>query len=1110
MSLQLVLGNSGSGKSRTVYEKIVEDSLQYPQKEFLIMVPEQFTMETQKIMAELHPGGGILNIDVLSFQRLAYRVFEQVGGDDRKLLEETGKSLVLQKVVQECGERLPYLGSQMKKQGYLDEVKSLISEFMQYDVSPEEVGRLSHKSEGRALLAHKLADVQVLYQGFRDFLKEHYMTGEEVLDVLCQVIEEAPMVRGSVVVLDGFTGFTPIQNRLVAALLKLCEKVYVTVTLDEREDPYHMGSPYSLFAMSKKMIGKLLHLAEESGCEVEETLVVHAGENSRFAGNPAMKFLEQNLFRFRKAVYEKPQEEIVLGACANPREELQETARKILYLVREEGLRYGEIAVVTGDLAAYSSMARQVFEAVDIPCFIDEKHSVLMNPFVEYIRSCLEMTARNYSYESVFRYLRCGMSSLEREDIDKLENYVIALGIRGKKQWKETWTRLYRGMKPEEIQELNSIRKQFVEETSLLMEEFSGRGRTVEAYTRALYQFIVQGNIQQKLHEQECIFHDRGNLAMEKEYAQIYGIVMSLLDKLVEILGEEKVTRAQYQQLMETGLSQAKVALIPPSADQVLVGDMERTRLKGVKVLFLVGVNEGNIPKNVGSGGILTEMDREFLEEQGTELAPGSRELTAQQRFYLYLNMTKPSHRLFLSYSLSNAKGEPLSPAYLISTVRKLFPHLELEAVGQKEEGLEFLQHPQNSLDYFLKGLKEHGEETDPLWRELYTWYRKHSPYKEIVERLVKAAFTENPGDRITASVARVLYGEISPYGATRLERYSACAFAHFLRYGLELQERAEYEFKAVDMGNVVHKALERFAGNLQRDGRNWENLNAEERDAYVEECLEAVTADYGNTILHSSARNEYLISRVGQILKRTVWALQEQLKRGQFVPEGFEVTLEGGRIDRVDVHEEEDKVFVKVMDYKTGNTSFSLIALYHGLQLQLMVYLNGAMEAEKVRHPGKEIIPAGIFYYQVKDPMVEAQIQEDVSQVEQKILKELRMNGLVQQEEDAARKMDRTLESLPVSVNKDGSFRKGSKVADKERFRMLSAFVKKKIGEIQEAILSGDTAVSPYRMGQENACAYCPYHSVCGFEQKLPGYEFRNLKRFSDEELWELMKEEV
>ena len=759
--------------------------------------------------------------------------------------------------------------------------------------------------------------------------------------------------------------------------------------------------------------------------------------------------------------------------------------------------------MITGNLEEYGNLARQAFDNSGIPCFIDEKHSILMNPFVEYVRAALEMAAQGFSYESVFRYLRCGMSDITRQETDWLENYVVALGIRGFKKWKEKWVRIYRGMKEESILELNEIRERFAR-------GFSGKKKTVKEYCGFLYEFIVRSRIQEKLYEQEEVFCRKGDRAMEKEYAQIYGIVMELLDKMTEILGEETVSPEEFRQILETGMSQAKVALIPPGLDQVLVGDMERTRLKDARALFFVGVNEGNIPKNTESGGILTELDREFFADQGVELAPGPKELMNIQRFYLYLNLTKPSEHLCLSFANSNMKGEAVSPAYLIHTVRRLYPQLHPERAEEPESFLELLETPSTGMDYLLEILGSHMDKyEEPLFQELYSWYLRSPEYQELTKKLTDAAFMRKPADRISASVARALYGEVSPNSATRLERFAACAFAHFLRYGLEITERAEYEFRAMDMGNVIHQALEKFAAELQRKGLRWSELDEEERDSIVEECLNQVAADYGNTILKSSARNQYMIERTSRILKRTVWALQEQLRQGEFLPEGFEVSIGGGRIDRLDVLKEDKKVYVKIIDYKSGNTSFDLVSLYHGLQLQLVVYMDAALDAEQRKHPDCDIQPAGIFYYNVKDPMIQENIQADMDSIQPGLLKELKMNGLVAANSEVIQKMDRSLVSLPVTYNKDGSFRKGSSVATREQFRLLNEYVKRKISDIRGEILSGDTEVSPYELGKRTACTYCSYQGVCGFDRKIPGYEYRRLKQFSDQEIWNHLEEE-
>lgn len=1106
MSLQFIIGSSGAGKSYLAYERVIEESMKHPEKNYYIIVPEQFTMQTQKTVVEMHPGKGILNIDILSFERLAYRVLEETGGDTRKVLEDTGKSMVLRKMVQKHQKELPYLGSQMKKPGYLDEVKSLLSEFMQYDVRETDVEEMLEKTKDRTLLFMKLKDVGVLYKGFCEFLEGHYMTGEEVLDVLLKALPFSQKIKGSEMLFDGFTGFTPVQINVIRELLILTDKISVTVTMDAAENAFTTGKPYQLFYMSRKMIRGLSGLTKE----LEDPIYVKPGKDSRFAKAPALQFLEQNIFRYKKSSYEKAQEEICLFSAGSPLMEMRETARQIAVLVRQRGYRYGEAAVITGSLEEYGNLAAQVFEEMHIPYFIDEKHSVLMNPFVEVLRAALEMVVQGFTYESVFRYLRSGMSVLGKSEVDKLENYVIALGIRGFKKWSQKWVRIYRGMNPEDIEELNELREKFVDNVKELAEGFGSGKKTVEEYCRILYQYIVSCDMEAKLRAQEQEFAAQGNKAMEKEYNQIYGIVMDLFDKMVEILGEETVTCQEFRQLLETGLGEAKVALIPPSMDQVMVGDMERTRLKDIKALFFVGVNEGNIPKNTQSGGILTETDREFFEHEGMELAPGPKELMNMQRFYLYLNLTKPREKLFLSCSETNSKGEAVNPAYLMNTVRSLYSGLEIKRAEEQRGRIPEL--PGIGIDYFLELLSEEKVGNgDGVFGELYTWYLKNPEYAPLIRRLVEASFSEMPVDMISKSVAKVLYGEISPYSATRLERFAACAFAHFLQYGLKLSERAEYEFKAMDMGNVMHQALEDFAQEIRRRGLDWAMLTDELRDEIADICIDKAAADYGNTVLRSSARNEYMIQRTRRIFKRTVWALQKQFENSEFRPEGFEVRIGGGRIDRVDVMEEGDKVWVRVVDYKTGNTSFDLVYLYHGLQLQLMVYLDGALQAEKQKYPDKEILPAGVFYYNIKDPMIQGKIDADVEELSGKIQKELKMNGLVEADTALVEKMDRSFSSIPVSLNKDGSFRKGSSVAGRAQFQALNRYVKEKIAEIRESIYDGNALVSPYELGQKNACTYCPYSSVCGFDRKLPGYEFRHLKKFTDEELWKkLMREET
>ena len=610
---------------------------------------------------------------------------------------------------------------------------------------------------------------------------------------------------------------------------------------------------------------------------------------------------------------------------------------------------------------------------------------------------------------------------------------------------------------------------------------------------------------------------------------------MKLLDKLVVILGNEPVRLAHYQQMLEAGFADASVGIIPPSAEQVLIGDMERTRLKDVKVLFCLGVNDGLIPRVKDCPGIFSESDRTLFEEWKFILSPPPAREIYIQKFYLYLNLTKPSQHLYLSYSRTDAKGEALLPSYLVGELKKLFPKLETEEAVSKES---LAEYPQEGMKLLIPGLRDaSGQAESAQWRELFSWYLKQDEFQDMAAKLLEAAFYENPRDNIGKSVAKALYGQVLTNSATRLERFAACAFAHFLQYGLGISARVRYEFRSLDMGTIMHEALEQFAARMRREGMSYAMLTDESRDAMMDDCVDAIIHDYGNTILHSSERNAYIIERVKRIMRRTAWALQEQLKCGSFEPGGFEVSFAmeeeldainialdeeaklklRGRIDRLDRCETADKVYIKIIDYKSGSTALDLVALYHGLQMQLAVYLNAALELEQKRRPDKTVEPAGIFYYNIKDPILAVDGDAKWEQVKQKLLAELRMNGLVRKEPEVIRLLDHTLGPenkkslvIPVSLTAKGELAKNSAAAGAEQFQIIRNYVNKKAKELGQRILDGEAQAAPYQLGKKEACEWCEYKGICGFDERINGYEHRRLAELGNDELWDAMKGEV
>ena len=1140
MSLRFYFGPSGSGKSHRIYEEIMQRAAQEPGRNFLIIVPDQFTMQTQKDLVMRSDRGGILNIDVLSFGRLSHRILEEVGTKEMPVLDDTGKSLVLQKIAADLKEQLPAMGSLLHKQGYIHEVKSAISEFMQYGISTQDMDKLIASAEKRGALAMKLRDLKTLYRGFQDYIRDHFITTEETLDVLRRSLVKSKILPDSVVVFDGFTGFTPIQNRLIQELMRVCEETIVTVTIGEEEDPYQMDGEQKLFHLSKKTVADLVKLAAEAEVTRGEDVFVKGGPN-RFTEAPALCYLEQNLFRYQYEPYTEKQCEIRMFEALSPREEVHQTALYIRKLIREEGLTYRDIAVVIGDLEGYASYVETEFGQLEIPCFLDRTRGIVLNPMIEYIKSALQLYIRDFSYDTVFHFLRSGMADISREEIDELENYVIRTGARGYRTYSRLFTRRTEEMQQrsgqedteraeETMERLNRIRQQFADTVEIL--HMAPRAKAGE-YVDHLYDFLEQNQVQQKLLNYQQQFEQEGDLAKAREYAQIYRLVMDLLDQIYELLGEEEISLQEFADILEAGFGEITVGTIPQNVDRIVVGDMERTRLKQVKVLFFLGVNDGNIPKNASKGGIISDMDREFLIESGTEMAPSPRQQMYIQRLYLYLNMTKPSERLYLSYAKVNSDGKGIRPSYLIDTVRKLFPQLAVE-YPQNRSRLEQIEGRQEGARYLAEELREYADGTlrEEERQDFYLMYRAYEADPEGRDRLTAAAFRRYKESGLSRIVARALYGRQLENSVSRLETYAACACRHFLQYGLSLQEREEFGFEVSDMGNVYHAVLENFAGKLAESGRTWWDFDENFATQAIKEAVEGYAATYGETVLYSSARNEYAITRMSRILTRTVLTLQQHLKQGSFQPDDYELSFRfaedldsihvdlseeekmhlQGRIDRIDVSEDAEHVYVKVIDYKSGNKKFDLAALYYGLQLQLVVYMNAAMELESRKHPDKEIVPAALLYYYIDDPTIETPVELTQEQINEEILTKLRMNGVVNSDPAVVERLDRFLQDkskvIPVEKKKDGSFSARSGILSREELHVVSAYVDTKIRQIGREILDGKIAANPYEKGNEEACTYCAYKKVCGFDGSIPGYEKRQLEDLDKQTLMQRMQE--
>ncbi|WP_408070483.1 PD-(D/E)XK nuclease family protein [Butyrivibrio sp. JL13D10] len=1215
--LRFIFGASGSGKSFHIRQEIIERSMAEPARNFLIVVPDQFTMQTQLDIVKQHPMHGIMNIDVVSFSRLSHRIFEEVGQSHDKVLDDMGKSLVLRHVAEDIRDKLPVIGGSMHKMGYIDEVKSTISEFMQYSIEPEMLDDIIGACEGKGALKAKLEDLKLLYAEFKKYIKGSYIAQEELLDVLCRAIPSSKLVKDSVIAFDGFTGFTPVQYKVILQLLKQASEVIFSCTIGHGEDPfvYDRSAEQDLFLLTKKTVHDLLRLEYDNEKNSDPSsvpdferwmeyyikgkyMILADNDMGRHAQNPELSFLEKRLFRYGNDLYENPSEKIGILEADTITSEVQMVFSRIRSLIRDnKNLHYRDFAIVCGSLERYETIISEEAGKYEIPVYLDQTGKIKLNPLIEAIRSALLTVTTKYSFESVFHFLRSGLSPLSSNEADKLENYVRALGIRGNKAWNSSFElvpgqimrrlKKHQGqdndsdvteeLKKQYLDEINSLRERVVSSLSML---FNAEGGTVLDYSKALYDFLSELNAQQKIAAYEAYFHEQGDEIRAKEYSSIFRKVIALLDQVTALMGDEKLTWKEYSDILDVGFGDIEIGTIPQSVDRIVVGDIERTRLNEVKVLFFLGVNDDLIPKSAGTGGIISDIERQYLAESLTdiELAPTPRQQMYIQRLYLYMNLTKPSDRLYLSFAHLDPDGKSIRPAYLIGKIKMLFPGTPIECFDDSADS-EIIQTVQNGMDYVAAHLQDYsrgylGETNEKIFSTLFhSLMKSGSDKNEAIDekndvtsesnryepdkrncnsesnrgrliKMVNAAGTGYIHKPLSEAVASMLYGNFLVNSVSRLEKFAGCSYAHFLRYGLGLDDREEFSFDQSDLGTVFHGALETFSRKLEEENLTWNSFDKEQAERIMDAALKEYTADYNGNILESSKRSEYLMQRIKRILLRSVDTLQYQLNKGSFVPKSMETSFDEagdidainisltedergrilqkmkltGRIDRIDTCEDADHVYLKIIDFKSGNKKFELCSLYYGLQLQLVMYMNVARSMAETANKGKEIVPAAILYYHLTDPVLDGEnvspddTDEDINGM---IRQKLKTRGLIRADRSVVELLDRepgkSSDVIPVKFNNDGDFSKtGSDVMSADDFEDVSRYVEHLIKKSGRSIIHGDIAVNPYSQGNRNACEYCSFKSVCGFDNAVPGYEMRELQNKNNDEVLELIRNDL
>lgn len=1162
MSLRLIVGRAGSGKSYRCLNEIREQLSGSPDgPPLVLLVPEQATFQTEYALLKDSGLAGTLRAQALSFRRLAFRVMQETGGTSLVPIGDIGKHMLLYKLVRKLAPELKlYRGGELQP-GFMDRLAELLAEWKRYGLEPETPSDMLASDGGVSpVLDSKLHDLMLLYRAMEGELAGSYIDAEDYLTFLQTGFAEASSMRGAQIWVDGFHGFTPGEFAALGELMAVAD-VTVALTLDRVYGAGERPHELDLFHPAAETCSALAELAAARGVEMHETVDLNGGEPLRFRHNAMLRHLERHygtrtpMLVPDRTAYRADDARcgVSLHALPGRRAEVESAARDMLRRAREDGLRWREMAIFVRNAEEYKDYINLVFNEYRIPYFVDQKEKALHHPLVEFIRSALETVLYGWQYDAVFRCVKTEMlfpadGSLPREWFDQLENYCLAAGIDGWKWLNEaSWKPLASVSLDEESDMETAVSDKARNDFEMAMaarsaivpplERFGKRLKesgTILGMCEALFHLLDETGAANRLEAWAEEDLADGRIRKSRSHGQLWDGVMSLLDQLAELAGDQEADPELFGGMVEAGLDSLKLAAVPPALDQVLVGSLDRTRSGEVKAVYLLGANDGVLPMRMKEDGLLTESERDRLTDLGIRLAPGARRRLLDERFMIYNALAAPSRHLWISYAQADEEGKSLLPSELIRHLVLLFPGmLPVEEAAEpsfampEEEQRAFIAHPEKALTHLnsvLQRWKLTGEEPPSFWWGVYNWFAVRPEWQNRLALIAGSLLYSNAEPALSALVARDLYGRDMVVSVSRMERFVSCPFQHFAIHGLKLRERKLYRLEAPDVGQLFHAAMSKLGSGL---AGGWGKLSKEEIKAAARQTVEEIAPRLQSQILLSSGRFQFIARRLQEIVAQAAVVLGEHARRAEFRPVGTEVgfgpgeTLPSlslpladgarleiiGRIDRVDAAETENGLLLRVMDYKSSQTSLRLEEVAQGLSLQMLTYLDVLLTYAE-SWLGRPALPAGVLYFHIHNPVMTTANRMTREEAGRKLLGRYKMRGLLTADADIVRLMDGELESghsevLPVALKRDGDFYSSSSVIGEGEWAPLRKSVRAMVSGIGESIQQGQVSIEPYRLGDKTPCQFCHYRPVCQFDMQIDGNQYRKLGKLSKEEVW-------
>lgn len=1095
--VNLLIGRGGTGKSDRIFARMAQE---VGARRQVLIVPEQYSHRAERRLCAA--GGNSLSLggEVLTFTRLANRVFAQAGGLAEPTLDQGGRLLVMYLAVREMEEGLTVYRRPARKSAFLKGLLDTLDECKSYQITPQIFAQAGERTGGAT--GDKLRDLSLIFNAYDALCQRLGADPRDRLTRLAQALETCGWGVGMDFYLDGFTDFTPQQGLVLSQLMEQGHSVTIALTCDHLlEDEEGQG----IFSPARRTAAYVERLARAAGQDVETQTL----SEPRVGKAPALRHLEAQLF----ADAPRPWPETAPVRCLkgrDPRQEVEWTASEILRLCREEGCRFREIAVTARSFEGYEELVDSIFPRFGIPVFLARTQDILEKPVMALITGALEAAEGGYRYQDMFRYLKTGLTDLAQEEVDRLENYVLTWDIKGGRWTAAKPWHMHPGgyglafddASEAQVAELDALRRRAIAPLERLRrrEGTTGRDRAM-----ALYDFLEDIHLPQTLAGRVEALRQRGELGLADEYAQLWDVLVGALEECGVLLKDMEMGFDEFAKLFALTLSQYQVGSIPVALDRVTAGPCPRLGYESYRAVFFLGCDDAHVPLCQPSPGLLTEEDRLALTELGLTLAPRMEDKLHREMTIAYNACTLPTQRLYLTYPAA-VQGEERRASFLVRRVLELFPQTRLERIGAGGDPRLAAAEPALEL-----------AASDPALR---------AALAGVPGMARKLQALETAGSRERGSLSEegvsVLYGRRVPMSASRLDLYRSCHFSYFMRYGLAAQPRLKAGFDAPQYGTFVHAVLEEVL-------KKWDkSMGEEEVRALTRQAMERYLEEELGGLEDKTPRFAYLFKRLWKTVERVTDNVTQELSRSDFTPIAFELgfgkdkelppvelELDGitvsvsGFVDRVDGWEHDGKLYLRVVDYKTGKKAFDFTDVFNGIGLQMLLYLF-TLEDQGKSLFGKEVVPAGVLYLPAREAVAvgsrEMSEEERLAQVD----KALTRQGLLLDEAGVLEAMEHTdgkHRFLPLRVLKDGSLR-SENLASLAQLGQLSAHVEQTLRQVGQELRAGKVSADPYWRGSEhNACLWCEYRRACQFEEDVGGDCRRWGKKMNAKEFWETLE---